>query len=175
MFDLSAGDGAAPLLSIFGGKITTYRKLAEHALENLSPYLAFTRGAWTKAAALPGGDMPNADFDLYESSTRDRYPWLPAALLRRFLRAYGSRIDRVLAGANRLEDLGAHFGAGLYQAEIRYLIEHEWACTVDDILWRRSKRGLHMSERERATVSSWMDETSQFATPRAGDTVRSVI
>jgi glycerol-3-phosphate dehydrogenase len=151
---LDAPPDTAPLLSVLGGKITTSRKLAEQALDILSPMLGCTRGAWTADAPLPGGDMPNANFDSFKAKTRARYSWLPTEILDRLLRAYGTRIDDVLGKATCLDHLGHDFGAGLTEAELSYLTSHEWALTADDILWRRSKRGLHMTAEERKAVSA---------------------
>jgi glycerol-3-phosphate dehydrogenase len=144
VFDLDAGPDRAPLLSVFGGKITTYRKLAEHALEKLQPVMGFVRGAWTAGAKLPGGDMPDADFKRFMAEARSRHPWVPDPLLRRWARAYGTRLTAITGGASRLEDLGRDLGDGLYEAEVRYLAENEWARTADDVLWRRSRLGLHV-------------------------------
>jgi glycerol-3-phosphate dehydrogenase len=143
-FDLDS-DGA-PLLSVFGGKITTYRKLAEHALAKLQPVLGFEGRTWTAAQPLPGGDMPGGDFEGFLDALTARYGWLPPALARRYARAYGTRVDRLLDGAAALDDLGEDFGDGLYEAEVDYLTRHEWAVTDEDILWRRSKLALHVSD-----------------------------
>jgi len=159
VFDIDTGTGsdrdAAPLLSVFGGKITTYRKLAEHALESLLPRLGRRAPAWTATASLPGGDMPNADFEAFVANLGTARPWLPPALARRYARAYGTRIAAVLAGARGLADLGENLGDGLYAAEVEYLRDAEWAMTADDILWRRSKLGLHVSTATKARLADW--------------------
>ena len=160
------GDGGAdtpPLLSVFGGKITTYRKLAEHAMDKLLPLLG-ARGrsaspAWTQAVALPGGDIADADFEGYLADLQRRYDWLPAHMARRYARAYGTRSERILDGAKSLTDLGPHLGDELYAAEVRYLQEHEWARTADDILWRRSKLGLHLSDATQEALAAHLGET----------------
>jgi glycerol-3-phosphate dehydrogenase len=144
VFDLAQPDGEAPLLSVFGGKITTYRRLAEHALNKLRPAMGLAAGPWTSGASLPGGDMPDADFDAFLLGVRHAHPWLPEELARRYARAYGTRLERILDGARNLEGLGDHLGDGLYEAEVDYLVRAEWARTEDDILWRRSKLGLHV-------------------------------
>ncbi len=144
VFDLDAGPERAPLLSIFGGKITTYRKLAEHALEKLQPVMGFAAGAWTAGAVLPGGDMPGADFARFLAAARREHPWIPEPLLRRWARAYGTRLAAIAGSAARLEDLGRDLGGGLYEAEVRYLADREWARTAEDVLWRRSRLGLHV-------------------------------
>ena len=142
------GDPGAPLLSVFGGKITTARALAEEALEKLD----VAGKPWTAKAALPGGE----DFDAFSRDFASRYGWLGEARTRRLLRAYGSRAEQVLAGARSPGDLGRDFGAGLTEAEIGYLREQEFARTADDILWRRTKLGLQMSEAERDAVREFV-------------------
>jgi glycerol-3-phosphate dehydrogenase len=146
VFDIDSGNGQAPLLSVFGGKLTTYRKLAEHALGKLQPLMGFSANTWTVTGTLPGGDMPDADFEAFLGSIQKRYHWLPANLLRRYARAYGTRIEVLLKDKTSLSDLGEDFGEGIYEAELAYLIEKEWLRTADDLLWRRSKLGLHVSD-----------------------------
>ncbi len=138
-----AAPGRAPLLSVFGGKITTYRRLAEEALDILAPSLGNTRQTWTAAAPLPGGDIENADFNRFLAGLRQEYAWLPATLLYRYARAYGTRIRNVLGAASGVAQLGRDLGGHLFEAEVDYLVRHEWARTAEDILWRRSKLGLH--------------------------------
>ena len=149
-------DGTPPLLSVFGGKITTYRKLAEHALEKLKPFFPAMKGAWTQASALPGGDMPGADFEGFLGDLRKRHPWLPADLAHHYARLYGTRADRLIGSAASLEGLGRHFGGLLYEAEIAYLREAEWARTAQDVLERRTKHGLHLSPQQRTAVQKSM-------------------
>jgi len=147
VLDLDTGaDGAdaAPMLSIFGGKITTYRKLAEHAMAELARFFPAAGDAWTAGAALPGGDIEDADFERFVLALREARPGLPAPLLRRLARAYGTRIAAVLGSAQQVEDLGSDLGGGLYSAEVDYLVTAEWARTAEDILYRRSKLGLHV-------------------------------
>ncbi|MFQ5774758.1 MAG: glycerol-3-phosphate dehydrogenase [Kiloniellaceae bacterium] len=161
VFDLDPGSaphGAAPLLSVFGGKITTYRKLAEHALAKLLPLIGKPAAAWTEGAALPGGDIPGADFDGFLAAFGAAHPWLPTDLARRYARAYGTRAETLLAGARGLDDLGEHLGDGLYEAEVEYLRRHEWAGAAEDILWRRSKLGLHVAEATRARLANRFGE-----------------
>jgi glycerol-3-phosphate dehydrogenase len=153
---LDTDAGAAPVLSVFGGKITTYRKLAEHALDKLQPWFPAMRAGQTAGTPLPGGDLPAglahyADVDL----ARD-WPWLPAGVRCALARRHGTRIRRVLAGAQSPADLGVDFGAGLYAREIDYLIEHEWARTDADILYRRTKAGLHLDTAQRAAVATYV-------------------
>ena len=142
-------DGA-PLLTVYGGKITTFRRLAEQALEKLRPSLGFEAGPWTEDARLPGGDLPGGDMALFRAAVAARYPGVPGAVLTRMCHAYGSRIHAVLGEARSLSDLGKDHGAGLTEQEVRYLVEREWAREPHDILWRRTKLGLHMSPDERS-------------------------
>jgi glycerol-3-phosphate dehydrogenase len=157
VFDLDTEGGAAPLLSVFGGKITTYRKLAEHALQKLQPVMGFERAAWTERAPLPGGDLPEADFERFLADLERRNGWLPHRLARRYARAYGTRVDALLGAADAEGDLGEHLGGGLYEAEVEYLVRHEWAMSVEDILWRRSKLGLHVSGETALRLGAWLD------------------
>ena len=162
VFDLDAGPDRAPLLSIFGGKITTYRKLAEHALEKLQPVMGFTAGPWTATAALPGGDIPKADFAGFAASARREFPWVPEQVLHRWARAYGTRLAMLIGDRRRLEDLGRDLGGGLYEAEVEHLGAHEFARSTDDVLWRRSRLGLHVGE---DTVVRLSESLGAAATP----------
>jgi glycerol-3-phosphate dehydrogenase len=148
----------APLLSVFGGKITTYRRLAETAVDMLSPALGCRARPWTATALLPGGNLPGGSFARFLRSVERRYPWLPAKLRSRYSRAYGTRIDRVIGDATSLAGLGAEVLPQLYQREIEYLVREEWARTADDILWRRSKLGLHLPRTAAASLSRWLVE-----------------
>lgn len=151
------GEQNAPFLSIIGGKITTYRKLAEDALKILKPDVPEHGGTWTAHAPLPGGDIADADFAAFERDCAKTYPWLDHAILHRLARTYGTRIHTVLADARSVSDLGQHFGGGLYQAEIDYLIAHEFAKTAEDILKRRTKLSLHMTAEEISEVNKIFD------------------
>jgi glycerol-3-phosphate dehydrogenase len=142
--ELDAPASEAPLLSVFGGKITTFRKLAEEAVDDLVRALQHDKLAWTAGVPLPGGDIARADFEGFAAQFAQQHSWLPAALARRYARAYGTRAERVIGNARSLADLGQQFAPGLYEAELRYLRETEWATTAQDILWRRSKLGLHV-------------------------------
>jgi glycerol-3-phosphate dehydrogenase len=160
---------AAPLLSVWGGKITTYRKLAEDAADLVGQMLGHNRAAWTATAHLPGGDLPagadptrhtrrpDTDFAALLQTTLVRHPFLPAALGHRLCRAYGSRVERVMGNAESLADMGLEVAPGLYEAELRYLVREEWAQTAEDVLWRRSKLGLHFTQAQRQTVQDWFD------------------
>ena len=156
VFDLDETNGV-PMLNIFGGKITTFRKLSEHALQRVAKFFPKMGGDWTRTGILPGGDIASADFVSFMQHVHEAYPWLPRELALHYGRLYGSRIDRVLGSASSMADLGRHFGAGLYEAEASYLIAHEWAETAEDILTRRTKLGLHMTPNERASVEAWME------------------
>ncbi|SNB74866.1 L-erythritol 4-phosphate dehydrogenase [Arboricoccus pini] len=147
----------APLLSIFGGKITTYRRLAEHALEKLKPFFPRMGQAWTRDSPLPGGDMPNANFAAWLGDFQARHPWLPASVALHLCRLYGTRAGLVLNGAESLGELGPHFGGDFHANEARYLLRHEWAQTASDILIRRTKHGLHLSTQERAAFETWLE------------------
>ena len=146
VLDLDGPAGRAPLLSVFGGKITTCRRLAEQALEKLQPVLGFTGGAWTGRVPLPGGDLPDGDFERFLTDLSAQNAWLPAPLAQRYARAYGTRAMILIAGARSLPDLGRHLGDHLYEAEVDYLVRHEFARCAEDILWRRSKLGLHVDD-----------------------------
>ncbi len=156
--ELETAEGA-PLLSVWGGKITTFRKLAEEAADMLAKPLQPRRPAWTKGAFLPGGDLrgwigaphqPDTDFELFVRALAKRHPELEPTLARRLARAYGSCVETVLDAG-----LGGKVAGSLHEAELNYLYRHEWARTADDVLWRRSKLGLHMSDDERARVDAW--------------------
>ncbi len=150
------------MLSVFGGKITTYRRLAEHALEKLSPYLPGMSGAWTERAALPGGDILDADFSLFLGELRRRRPWLPQDVARGYARRYGTRVESLLNGAKSISDLGRPFGGTLYEREAQFLSQEEWAIDAEDILERRTKHGLHLTHDERADFAAWF----QMLTPQ---------
>jgi glycerol-3-phosphate dehydrogenase len=155
VFDLDAPKGQPPLLSVFGGKLTTYRKLAEHAMSELREPLRFDGRDWTRGSILPGGDFARADFESFSAGQSTRYGFAPAKWVRRLCRAYGTRIERIMGNARRLEDLGRELAPQLYEAELQYMRDHEWARTGDDALWRRSKLGLRLSGAERQRVAEW--------------------
>ncbi len=150
--------GGAPLLSIYGGKITTYRRLAEEALERLSPYLrsASAREGWTAKSALPGGDLDVSAIPALTAELQRGYPFLSATHAGRLAHAYGTRANKVLGTAKSESDLGASFGATLTESEVRYLMSNEWARTAEDIVWRRSKLGLRLSASEIAAIDDWI-------------------
>jgi glycerol-3-phosphate dehydrogenase len=143
--ELAGGESGQPArLSVYGGKVTTYRVLAEDALEKLRPALPHMKGPWTATAVLPGGNLPSKDFATFLDTLNARYPAFEATHLQRLAHRHGANIGHVLGDAKTLSDMGAHFGEGLTEREVFYMKEREWARTADDILWRRSKLGLHM-------------------------------
>jgi glycerol-3-phosphate dehydrogenase len=150
--------GGAPLLSIYGGKITTYRRLAEEALERLAPYLrsAKAREGWTAKSPLPGGDMDVSAIPALSAELVRNYPFLNSVHANRLAHAYGTRATRLLGSAKSMADLGQAFGATLTEAEVRYLMSSEWACTAEDIVWRRSKLGLRLSAAEIRGIDDWI-------------------
>jgi len=150
--------GGAPLLSIYGGKITTHRRLAEEALEKLAPYLngAKAREGWTGKTPLPGGDIDVSAIGALSAELMRNHPFLTAAHANRLAHAYGTRASRLLGNAKSADDLGHWFGASLTEAEVRYLMSQEWACTAEDVVWRRSKLGLRLSPLEIAAIDDWI-------------------
>ena len=146
--------GAAPLLSIYGGKITTYRRLAEAALTKLAPWLQM-RGIWTGNAPLPGGHIPQG-LQQFTSDCAARYRFMDEFTLARLIAAYGTRIPDILRDAKEWGDLGKSFGSGLTEAELGYLIAREWATTAEDVVWRRSKLGLRLNTSELHELRIWM-------------------
>ncbi len=149
-------DSGPQILSIFGGKITTYRRLAEHALEKIAPFVPAMTKPWTDKAPLPGGDLPDADFDAFLADVQRRWSFLDARLARRLARAYGTRIEAILGDAKGMAALGEDFGGGLTTAEVDYLVGHEYARTAEDILWRRSKLGLHTDAAARERLEAYL-------------------
>ncbi|WP_042261980.1 glycerol-3-phosphate dehydrogenase [Paraburkholderia heleia] len=158
----------APLLSVFGGKITTFRKLAEEASDMLCRVLGHAAPAWTAGVPLPGGDIANARFEPFAQDFARRHAWLPAALARRYARAYGTRAGHLVGNAQSLADLGAEVVPGIYEAELRYLRNAEWATRAEDVLWRRSKLGLHVAPGTlngvAAAIDHWFAAASATAT-----------
>ncbi|RLJ51690.1 homodimeric glycerol 3-phosphate dehydrogenase (quinone) [Litoreibacter meonggei] len=153
---LSVYDDGPPLLNVFGGKITTYRKLAENALAKIAPFFDEVKGDWTAGVAMPGGDFPvDGVQDLIDGLIVD-YPFLDDAWAKRLVRAYGTDAPRMLGDAGAASDLGQRFGANLTEREVRWLMTNEYARHGDDIVWRRSKLGLRMSEGEIKLLDDWM-------------------
>ena len=147
--ELDTSTEGAPLLSVIGGKVTTYRRLAEAVLARLAPFLPGMGPSWTAAAKLPGGDLGASGLDGFVAALVAERPGLDAGVLRRLARRYGSETRRLIAEARTMGDLGRDLGAGLTEREVAYLAEHEWARSADDVLWRRTKAGLHMGAEQR--------------------------
>jgi glycerol-3-phosphate dehydrogenase len=164
---LSLDANGPPLLNVFGGKITTYRRLAESAMARLAPFFPAAAGAWTARAPLPGGDFPHDGVAALRGALRGRYPWLDEAHAARLIRAYGSEAALLLGDARCYDDLGRGFGATLTEAEVRWLMEREFARRAEDVVWRRSKLGLRMSAGEIAALDAWMTAIPRAIAPAA--------
>lgn len=145
----------APLLSVYGGKLTTYRRLAESAMDRLQPLLGGSSRRWTDSAPLPGGDLAG-DFERFSADCLARWPQLEPSLLRRLARTYGTRLEVIIGHARSMADLGEDLGAGLTESELTYLRKHEWAMTAEDVLWRRTKLGLRLDETRRSALAGRM-------------------
>lgn len=165
-YRILADRAGPPLLSIFGGKITTYRKLAEEAVDMLTGTLGRQAPAWTATACLPGGDLcgnlPSrrsvTEFASHVAALREHYAWLPPALIDRYAHTYGTRLHALLAGRNSIDDMGEEVAPGLYQAEIQYLVQNEWARTAEDILWRRTRLGLSLGQAYTDRLDAWLQD-----------------
>jgi len=155
---LSLDENGPPILSVFGGKITTYRKLAEQAMAKLEPHFEVIKGDWTAGVALPGGDFPVGDFEAMVERVMSDYPFLSAFWARRLVRAYGTDAWMVLGSAASASDLGEDFGATLTDAEVKWLVAHEYARSAEDIVWRRSKLGLRMTSKQIARLNETMPQ-----------------
>ena len=153
---VDGGEGRQAVVNAFGGKITTYRRLAESMLEKIEDILGKRGAPWTAGAPLPGGDFPATGFDAEVTRLKADYAFLDARQARRLVRLYGTKARTLLGLARSQADLGRNFGADLYEAEVRYLMEHEWAQTAEDILWRRTKRGLKLSREQAAALDTYM-------------------
>ncbi len=153
VFDLD--DNGAPLLNVFGGKITTFRKLAEHGMQKLRATFPAMGPDWTVHGHLPGGDIAGADIGVFINGLMSDYPWLSRPLAGHYARLYGTRSRRLIGNATNLEGLGRHFGGLLYAAEALYLTAQEWAHTPEDVLTRRTKHALHLSSAEQAGFADW--------------------
>ncbi|KZK98333.1 Aerobic glycerol-3-phosphate dehydrogenase [Pseudovibrio sp. Ad26] len=158
VLEMDEGESKAPLLSVFGGKITTYRRLAEHALEKLADYLpqAAKKNSWTKDSVLPGGDFEPSDFGAKVASLKSAYPFLEHDHAYRLVRSYGSDAMKILGYAKTTAEMGAHIGGDLYACEVNWMVEQEWAVTAEDILWRRSKLGLHLPKEAAGVLEHYL-------------------
>ena len=154
---LQIDDDGPPILSVFGGKITTYRKLSEQAVDRLKKPLGFDACHWTAGATLPGGEIPDKNFEQFLVRCKQTYPWLEDSLLTDYARNYGSDIKQLLLDCDQMKDLGQHFGGNLFEAEVDYLMTHEWAETSADVLWRRTKKGLHAPAGTENKLQQWMN------------------
>lgn len=153
---LEAPEKQAPLLSIFGGKITTYRKLAEAAIEKVKPFFPNIGPQWTLSTALPGGEAKN--LTEIQQQILEKFPWLNQDLVERYSQTYGLLCFKFLADCSQMSDLGENFGANLYSKEVDYLLEQEWAMTCEDILWRRTKLGLLLNEAQVERLESHLNQ-----------------
>jgi glycerol-3-phosphate dehydrogenase len=154
---LKINEGAgAPMLNVFGGKITTYRKLAEHAMAKISPLLQRKDAPWTAGVAMPGGDFEVSEVDRLISDLREKFGFLDARWAKRLVRAYGTDAWQILGEAQSVEDLGQNFGATLTEVELRWLMDMEFARRAEDVVWRRSKLGLRLSAGEIKILDDWM-------------------
>ncbi len=148
------------MITIYGGKPTTFRHLAEATLAQLTPYFPNIKSPWTATALLPGGAIARTETDKTANALSQSYPFLPTLLLSRYLSAYGSDVMDMLSAVSSITDMGRHFGHNLYQIEVTYLIQHEWASSAEDILWRRSKLGLKFTPDQVAILEHWL--TAEF-------------
>ncbi|MBT3358152.1 MAG: glycerol-3-phosphate dehydrogenase [Rhodospirillales bacterium] len=156
VLELDGSVDDAPILSVFGGKLTTYRSLAEQVMDKIRRFFPNMGNPWTWSAPLPGGDVPGASFDHLVSDLETAYPKLDADFLFRLARRHGTRTYDVLGDAKTANDLGRDFGAGLFAREVDFLAEHEWATTPEDVLWRRTKCGLHMDDAAKSDLGDYM-------------------
>lgn len=154
--ELQRVDGVAPIVTVYGGKLTTYRNLAERVLEKLSNILPHLGCSWTESTPLPGGDLPRGGITALVQDLACKYSRLPLPMLTAIARRHGTLAWEVLDGADDTESLGKHFGACLFAREVDYMIEKEWARTGEDVLWRRTKTGLQMQEEQRRAVSDYV-------------------
>jgi glycerol-3-phosphate dehydrogenase len=168
VLDIDAPPGQAPVLSVFGGKITNYRRVAELGLEKLEPYLEPLGARWTLTAPLPGGDIPGGDVVAFIAEVRRRWPFLDEPQARRLARAYGTRISRLLDGVSSREGMGEDFGGGMTRVEVDFLIREEWARSAEDIYWRHSKTGLHASPAHQQRLVDYLRVTGQERPAQAG-------
>ena len=145
-----------PLINIFGGKITTYRKLSEEVVAELAPYTSMINKPWTHHAHLPGGDFALAQKDEMIAQFRWDFPFLDEMQVHRMFKAYGTQATEMLKGVTSVKQMGKAFGAGLTEIEVNWLMDHEWAQTAEDIVWRRTKLGLRLTKRQITTLDTWM-------------------
>ncbi|MBT6031070.1 MAG: FAD-dependent oxidoreductase, partial [Kordiimonadaceae bacterium] len=153
---LKLDDLGAPLLNIIGGKITTYRVLAEKVMEELEPFLPQMKAPWTETAPLPGGNFKVSEYGLYEDKLKSEHLFLDSELCERLMGSYGLDAWKMLKNVKSVTDMGQHFGAGLYEVEVLYLIKNEWVSSIDDILKRRTKLYLRLNKDQRGALIHWL-------------------
>ncbi len=163
--DTSAG---APVLNIFGGKITTYRRLAESAMEKIGEHLALSKGTWTAGIPLPGGNFPVDGVPRLVASLQSRFPFLSDSWALRLVRAYGTEAAEMLGRAEQTADLGRDFGATLTETEVNWLMAHEYARTAEDVIWRRTKLGLRLTAEQTQALDTWMAQR-RLSTPAVAE------
>lgn len=166
-FEVDAPDNRTPLLSVFGGKITTYRKLAQAAVDKLCEFFPKAGAAWTADAPMPGGNFISQSGLLQQFNRQ--YPWLETELAQRYVRTYGTLTEKLLEGCSQMDDLGLHFGKGLYAAEVNYLIRSEWALTVEDIVWRRTKLGLWLKDEQLDQLKAYLEQSPEVKKPSVSE------
>lgn len=171
-FRLNSKRGAAAL-TVYGGKLTTYRRLAERALDAVAFTLPAMTPAWTEDEPLPGGDIPGGSLTGLVNALQETFGWIPREYLMGMVRRHGSRVRDLLRGATGTRDLGKHFGAGLYAREVRWFMEREWASNATDVLWRRSKLGLHLTESQKNALAEWMKKAGGGPLPKPARPVKS--
>lgn len=162
-FEVDKPEGKAPLLSVFGGKITTYRKLAEAATNAICEHFPRAGKPWTKSATMPGGNFSN--HATLNGELAKAYPWLPELVRQRYVRTYGTLSHSILEGIGNLEQMGVHFGATLYACEVDYLMQNEWAVDAEDILWRRTKQGLRLAPEQQTMLQEYLAQKLELGEP----------
>jgi glycerol-3-phosphate dehydrogenase len=155
-----------PLLTVYGGKLTAYRAIAEKAIDKLKPYFPACGEHWTAKFPLPGGDLPEQSVTVFLERIAEQYEWLPSQLALRYAKSYGTLTYTLLNHARNIESLGRHFGQGLYEREVTYLIQKEWARTTEDILWRRTRLGLVFSHAQKEALDTWLEENRMLFTSK---------
>jgi glycerol-3-phosphate dehydrogenase len=149
-------NAAVPLLNVFGGKLTTYRRLGEHALELIEEKLGKKRDPWTAGSSLPGGDFPATGYEDEVAKLKRQFAFLSERHARRYIRLYGTKAYEILGDAAGYDAFGRHFGGDLHQREVDYLIAQEWAVTAEDVLWRRTKQGLYLTAEQANELADYM-------------------
>jgi glycerol-3-phosphate dehydrogenase len=155
---ITSEKGDLPLINVFGGKLTTYRKVAEDTLNLMAPFFTHCQSAWTATEPVPGGDLPENSLAAFLKQLNQQYPWLPLSVAKRYSQQYGTLTHIVLKDVKQLSQLGLDLGHGLYEKELVYMIEHEWARSSEDILWRRTKLGLKFTEHEKNQLELWLEK-----------------